>query len=317
MVSVIIPSSMTKTQTSVVSVESFVMSFGHKAVVKDLSFTVNQGEVFGLLGANGAGKTTTIRTLLGLYEPTSGTLYINNKRYNPSMSATIGYLPEERGLYRNEPVLNTMVYFGVLHGLSESEAQKRAIAYLKRVGLPDKANERLIKLSGGQQQKIQLGVTILHEPSLMILDEPTEALDPVNRALLMDIIEERRSKGATVMLVTHRMEEVEQLCDRILMLKDGKAALYGTIDEVKNSFGSQVIVLKYSGKLPDNDKLYKVTKRLPHYAEIQWQKDISTDEILHFLAISKDLHLTTFEVRQPSLNDIFLELYKDQGANNV
>ena len=307
---------MTKITTSVVSVESFAMSFGHKEIVRNLSFTVNQGEVFGLLGANGAGKTTTIRTLLGLYEPTSGSLHINGKRYSTSMSSSIGYLPEERGLYRSEAVLNTMIYFAVLHGLSTIEAQKRAKAYLKRVGLADKANERLVKLSGGQQQKIQLGVTILHEPSLMILDEPTEALDPVNRALLMDIIDEQRSKGATVMLVTHRMDEVEQLCDRILMLKDGSAALYGTIDEVKNSFGTQVIALKYSGKLPDNDQLYKVTKRLPHYAEIVWQKDITTDEVLHYLASNKDLHITSFEVRQPSLNEIFLELYKHQGAND-
>jgi ABC-2 type transport system ATP-binding protein len=302
---------------NVVDVKSFVMNFGRKEVIKDLSFNVKKGEVFGFLGANGTGKTTTIRALLGLYEPSRGTLRINGKRYSPNMSAIIGYLPEERGLYRSEPVLNTMVYFAVLHGLSESEAKKRAIIYLKRVGLADKANERIVKLSGGQQQKIQLGVTILHEPSLMILDEPTEALDPVNRALLMDIIEERRSKGATVMLVTHRMEEVEQLCDRILMLKDGKAVLYGTIDEVKDGFGSQVIALNYSGKLPVNDRLYKVTKRLSHSAELTWHKNITTDEILHFLANQQDLHLTAFEVRRPSLNDIFLELYKDQGASNV
>jgi ABC-2 type transport system ATP-binding protein len=293
------------------------MNFGHKEVIKDLSFNVKRGEVFGFLGANGAGKTTTIRALLGLYEPTSGTLHINDKRYNPSMSATIGYLPEERGLYRNEPVINTMVYFGVLHGLDEIEAKKRAVAYLDRVGLSDKANERLVKLSGGQQQKIQLGVTILHEPSLMILDEPTEALDPVNRALLMDIINERQAKGATIMLVTHRMDEVEQLCERILLLKDGSATLYGEIDEVKEQFGSKVINLNYSGKLPGNDKLYKVTKRLPHSAELTWHKNVTTDEVLQFLADQPDLHLTTFEVRRPSLNDIFLELYKDQGAKNV
>jgi ABC-2 type transport system ATP-binding protein len=303
--------------SNVVDVQSFAMNFGHKQVIIDLSFNVKRGEVFGFLGANGAGKTTTIRTLLGLYEPTSGTLHVNGKRYNPSMSATIGYLPEERGLYRNEPVINTMVYFAVLHGLSQSEARKRAAAYLKRVGLADKANERLVKLSGGQQQKIQLGVTILHEPSLMILDEPTEALDPVNRALLMDIINERQAKGATVMLVTHRMDEVEQLCDRILLLKDGSAALYGKIDDVKEQFGSQIIALNYSGKLPVNDKLYKVTKRLPHAAELAWHKNSTTDEVLHFLANQHDLHLTTFEVRRPSLDDIFLELYKDQGANNV
>ncbi len=301
----------------VVSVESFAMSFGHKQVINDLSFTVNQGEVFGFLGANGAGKTTTIRALLALLEPTSGKLLVNGQRYSPFVSNKVGYLPEERGLYRNEPVLDTMIYFALLHGLDEEEAKTRALSYLQRVGLADKAHERLVKLSGGQQQKIQLGVTILHEPSLMILDEPTEALDPVNRSLLMDIIEERRTKGATVMLVTHRMEEVEQLCDRILMLKDGKSALYGTIDEVKDSFGTKVIALSYSGKLPEHGKLYKISKRLPHYAELNWTKEVSTDDILRFLAKDNDLHITSFEVHRPSLNDIFLDLYKEKEAEDV
>jgi ABC-2 type transport system ATP-binding protein len=303
--------------SDIVDVRSFAMNFGRKEVIKDLSFTVTRGEVFGFLGANGAGKTTTIRALLGLYQPTGGTLLVNGQRYNPNMSAAIGYLPEERGLYRNEPVINTMVYFAVLHGLSENEARKRALRYLKRVGISDKANEHLVKLSGGQQQKVQLGVTILHEPLLMILDEPTEALDPVNRSLLMDIINEQQHKGATVIMVTHRMDEVEQLCDRILLLKDGSAALYGKIDEVKEQFGSQVITLNYSGKLPANDKLYKVTKRLPHYAELAWPNNVTTDEILRFLANQHDLHLTTFDIRLPSLNEIFLEMYKDQGASNV
>ncbi|MFI5240717.1 MAG: ABC transporter ATP-binding protein [Candidatus Saccharimonadia bacterium] len=302
---------------NVVDVQSFAMNFGAKEVIKDLSFNVKRGEVFGFLGANGAGKTTTIRTLLGLYEPTRGTLLVNGKKYNPSMSADIGYLPEERGLYRNEPVINTMVYFALLHGLSESLAHSRALTYLKRVGLADKANERLIKLSGGQQQKIQLGVTILHEPSLMILDEPTEALDPVNRALLMDIIHERQTNGATVILVTHRMDEVEQLCERILLLKDGSAALYGKIDEVKEQFGSPVIALQYRGNLPENDKLYKITKRLAHSAELAWAKNNTTDDVLSFLASQAGLHLTSYEIRLPSLNDIFLALYQDQGVTDV
>lgn len=296
----------------VVDVESFGMSFGRKEVIKDLTFSVSKGEVFGFLGANGAGKTTTIRALLGLYDPTRGKLLVNGKRYSPEMSPVVGYLPEERGLYRNEPVIETMVYFATLHGLSKIEARSRALAYLKRVGLSDKENERLINLSGGQQQKIQLGVTILHEPDLMVLDEPTEALDPVNRSLLMDIINERRAKGATVMLVTHRMEEVEQLCDRILLLKDGTAALYGTVDEVKDSFGAKVIALNYSGSLPSNNKLYKIVKRLPHYAELQWHAHASTDDVIRFLADSSGLHITTFDVRRPSLNDIFLLLFKDQ-----
>jgi ABC-2 type transport system ATP-binding protein len=293
-----------------VDVRSFAMSFGPKEVVKDLSFTVNPGEVFGLLGSNGAGKTTTIRTLLALLEPTSGTLLVNGKRYSPAMAATVGYLPEERGLYRNEPVIDTMVYFAVMHGLSRSEAKKRVLAYLERVGLGDKAQERLIGLSNGQQQKIQLGVTIVHEPTLMILDEPTEALDPVNRSLLMSIINEQRTNGATVILVTHRMEEVEQLCDRILLLKDGTSALYGTVDEVKNKFGTTVIALAYSGTLPTNDKLYAINKQLPHYAELAWREGVTADEILRFLAGTPDLHLTTFDVRRPTLNDIFLSLYK-------
>lgn len=307
---------MSQTSSLAVDVKSFGMNFGRKEVIKDLTFNVSQGEVFGFLGANGAGKTTTIRTLLGLYEPTRGTLLINGKRYNPDISQVVGYLPEERGLYRNEPIIETMIYFATLHGLDKDKARRRAFAYLDRVGLSDKANERLVNLSGGQQQKIQLGVTILHEPALMILDEPTEALDPVNRSLLMDIINERRSKGATVMLVTHRMEEVEQLCDRILLLKDGKAALYGTVNDVRNSFGAQVIALDYSGKVPNNDKLYRVTKQLPHHVELHWHEHVSSDDVFRFLATEKDLHITSFEVRRPTLNDIFLELYKDQGVVN-
>jgi ABC-2 type transport system ATP-binding protein len=298
------------TASPVVDIQSFAMRFGPKEVVKDLSFVVNQGEVFGLLGSNGAGKTTTIRTLLALLEPTSGTLLVNGKRYTPAMAPMVGYLPEERGLYRNEPVLDTMVYFGVMHGLKRDDAKKRVLAYLERVGLGDKAHARLTELSNGQQQKIQLGVTILHEPSLMILDEPTEALDPVNRDLLMNIINEQRTNGATVILVTHRMEEVEQLCDRIVLLKDGTRALYGTIDEVKNKFGSTVIALAYTGTLPLNDKLYAITKQLPHYAELAWREGVTPDEILRSLAGAPDLHLTTFDVRRPTLNEIFLTLYK-------
>ena len=290
------------------------MRFGTKEVVKDLSFTVNPGEVFGFLGANGAGKTTTIRTLLSLFEPTSGTLLVHGKRYDSTMSHEVGYLPEERGLYRNEPIIDTMVYFAVLHGLKKSDAKARALAYLDRVGLGDKAAEKLINLSNGQQQKVQLGVTILHEPSLMILDEPTASLDPVNRSLLMSLVNEQREKGATVMLVTHRMEEVEQLCDRIVIMKDGVRAAYGTVDEVKDTFGAKVIEVAYTGTLPKNDALYTATKQLPHYAELAWKENVAIDDIFKFLAKDANLHVTTFNVRRPTLNEIFLELYKGQAA---
>lgn len=224
----------------IVQVDHFKMSFGDKVVVKDLSFTVNKGEVFGFLGSNGSGKTTTIRALLGLYAPTGGTLTINGEPFSPALGAqTIGYLPEERGLYKKETVIDVMRYFGELKGLSGAEAEQKSLAYLQRVGLSDYAHTRLDKLSGGQQQKIQLGVTIINSPDLLILDEPTKGFDPVNRRLLMDIIEEHRKNGATVIFITHQMDEVERLCDRILLLKDGVARAYGSVAGVRKEFAGK------------------------------------------------------------------------------
>jgi ABC-2 type transport system ATP-binding protein len=149
----------------------------------------------------------------------------------------LGYLPEERGLYKKEKVLDVMLYFGQLKGLSRKEAKDFSLKFLERVNLADKANTQLDKLSGGQQQKIQLGVTIMGDPELLIMDEPAKGFDPVNRRLLMNIIEEQRKAGATIIYVTHQMEEVERLCDRLILLKDGQAAAYGTLEEVKSQFG--------------------------------------------------------------------------------
>lgn len=224
----------------IVNVSHFKMAFGDKTVVKDLSFTVNRGEVFGFLGSNGSGKTTTIRALLGLYTPTGGSLTIDGNPFSPSSkSHAIGYLPEERGLYKKEQVLDVMRYFGELKGLSADTAEQRSLAYLQRVGLSDYAHTRLDKLSGGQQQKIQLGVTIMNNPDLLILDEPTKGFDPVNRRLLMEILEEHRANGATVIFITHQMDEVERLCDRVLLLKDGVARAYGTVAGVRKEFGGK------------------------------------------------------------------------------
>ena len=224
------------TKKVVVSLRHFRMDFGPKIVIKDLSFDVYKGEVFGLLGSNGCGKTTAIRALLGLYQPTGGELLVDGKPFSVSSGIKLGYLPEERGLYKKESVIDVMLYFGQLKGLSRDDARKRAEAYLERVKLSDKINARIDKLSGGQQQKIQLGITIINDPELLILDEPTKGFDPVNRRLLMDIIEEHQRNGATVIFVTHQMEEVERLCDRIVLLKDGVARAYGTVKEVKKEF---------------------------------------------------------------------------------
>lgn len=215
------------------------MKFGDTVVIDDLSFQVKRGETFGLLGSNGSGKTTTIRSLLGIYEPTSGELLIDGAPFDVSKSQKLGYLPEERGLYKKEKVIDIMAYFGQLKGLDKTDALEWSKKYLERVKLADKANTRLDKLSGGQQQKIQLGITIMGNPELLILDEPTKGFDPVNRRLLMNIIEDHQKAGATVIMVTHQMEEVEKLCDRIILLKDGKAAAYGTVSDVKKKFGGK------------------------------------------------------------------------------
>lgn len=234
-----------------VSVKHFRMMFGDKEVIKDLSFEVKRGEIFGLLGANGSGKTTTLRALLGFYKPTSGELLVDGKKYNPEDARiNIGYLPEERGLYRKESVIDTMVYFGELKGLKNP--REWSLKYLKRVGLLDKLNEKVEKLSGGQQQKVQLGITIMGEPKLLILDEPTKGFDPMNRRLLMEIIEELHKKGTAVIMITHYMDEVEKLCDRALLLRDGVARAYGTIAEIKQEFGGksleQIFVDVYGGE---------------------------------------------------------------------
>lgn len=225
--------------SDIITIKDFVMTFGKTKVINNLSFTVKRGETFGFLGSNGSGKTTTIRALLGIYPPTSGELLIDGKPYSVSGGIKLGYLPEERGLYKKESVIDVMIYFGQLKGMARDEALKEAKKFLLRVKLEDKANVRLDKLSGGQQQKIQLGITVMNDPELLILDEPTKGFDPVNRRLLMDIIEEYQQKGATVVMITHQMEEVERLCDRIILLKDGTSYAYGTVADVKKKFGGK------------------------------------------------------------------------------
>lgn len=290
------------------------MDFGKTTVIKDLSFDVHKGEIFGFLGSNGSGKTTTIRALLGLYEPTAGTLHINGRDFDPeSDGGNLGYLPEERGLYKKESVISVMVYFGELKGMSRRDAREWSMNYLARVDLADKAKTRLDKLSGGQQQKIQLGVTIMNNPDLLILDEPTKGFDPVNRRLLMDIIEEQSARGATIVMVTHQMEEVERLCNRVILLKDGTSEAYGTIDEIKNNFGGQRILLRFTGKLPTRPNLFAIKKQETSYAELIPKESIAPDRIFRELAAISGLSISTFDVQRPSLDEIFVTIYGEEA----
>lgn len=291
-------------------IRNFRMDFGRQTVISDLSFDVHAGETFGFLGSNGSGKTTTLRALLGIYQPTAGVLHIGGKVFEPRDGARLGYLPEERGLYKKESVLDVMVYFGRLKGLSRRAAQGWSREFLERVALADRATTRLDKLSGGQQQKIQLGVTIMNDPELLILDEPTQGFDPVNRRLLMDIIEEQKRAGATVIMVTHQMDEVERLCDRVILLKDGTAEAYGTVENVQDLYGDNVIRVQYSGPLPASD-LFDVISVERHYAELAPRAGAGEAEILREL-VAHDVAVRNFTTTRTSLEEIFIRVYGKQ-----
>ncbi len=228
---------MKSTTDNIIEVKHFKISFAGKTVIKDLSFSVKRGEIFGLLGSNGSGKTTTIRALLSLYHQDKGELLINGKAFEPGDAIRIGYLPEERGLYKKENVFDVMMYFARLKNLNNPK--EWIMNYLKRVGLEEFAKTKINKLSQGMQQKVQLGITVMNDPELLILDEPTKGFDPVNRRLLMEIIEEQHKKGCTIIMITHYMDEVERLCDDILLLKNGVSRAQGPVKEVCKEFGNK------------------------------------------------------------------------------
>ncbi|NNN00942.1 MAG: ABC transporter ATP-binding protein [Acidimicrobiaceae bacterium] len=296
---------------ALVHIEGFKMAFANHVVIEDLSFDINRGETFGFLGSNGSGKTTTIRALLGIYQPTAGTLHIDGRVFRPEDGRQLGYLPEERGLYKKESVIDVMVYFGRLKGLSRQGAKSWSLQYLERTDLADKASVRLDKLSSGQQQKVQLGVTIMNNPELLILDEPTKGFDPVNRNLLMQIIEDQKRAGSTVMMVTHQMDEVERLCDRVILLKDGRSVAYGTINEVQDLYGGRTIRVRYSGTISDSPH-YLVTLRERNYAELKFTDSSDESAILREL-VESGVEIREFNTGKLSLNEIFLRVY---GGDN-
>ena len=295
------------TEEPLVRIEHFGMSFGRVEVIRDLSFEIRRGETFGFLGGNGSGKTTTIRALLGIYQPTRGLLHIDGREFSPDNGDRLGYLPEERGLYQKESVIDVMTYFGKLKGLGRATASRWSQDYLERVGLADKAKARVDKLSQGQQQKVQLGVTIMNSPELLILDEPTKGFDPVNRRLLMDIIEDQKRTGATVMMVTHQMEEVERLCDRILLLKDGTARAYGTVDDVRSEFGGTRIDIDHDEIVPTSDA-YRVLTADAGHTVLEVSNDADTAAILRSL-VAAGVGVRRFTPTLRSLDDIFVEVY--------
>ena len=289
-----------------VEVNSIVKSYNHKRVVDDISFMVDQGEIFGLIGPNGAGKTTTIRMMMDITKPDLGNVNIFGKSLSEDTKNRIGYLPEERGLYRKLKVIESLVYLASLKGMDSQLAARRADELLARVDMLIHKEKKIEELSRGMGQIIQFLVTIIHEPQLVVLDEPFAGLDPVNAELLRQMIFELRNRGTAIILSTHRMNEVEELCDRILMIDDGRCVLYGGLVEIKSRYRNNSIFLESEG---DVSEIKGVIGRRENrgYVELFLDGETSPEKVLQQL-MARGISIDRFEVSTPSLNEIFLQI---------
>jgi ABC-2 type transport system ATP-binding protein len=281
-------------------------TFDITKVVDDISFNVNPGEIFGLIGPNGAGKTTTIRMIMDIIKPDSGQIKVFGNIIDEHAKDGIGYLPEERGLYKKMSLLQSLYYIASLKGVERQRADKKAEELLKRVGMTAHRHKKMEELSRGMSQLAQFLVTIVHEPSLIILDEPFANLDPVNTELLKEIFFELREQEKAVILSTHRMNEVEELCDRVFMINKGKGVLYGGLNEIKSRYRKNSIYLEYEGELGEIRDV--VIKQERHgSAELVLNERASPKEVLEQL-LSKEIQINRFEVSTPPLHDIFLQI---------
>ena len=276
--------------------------------VRGLDLAISVGECFGLLGPNGAGKTTTIRTILNIIKPDRGSILFDNKPFNDDIQNKIGYLPEERGLYRKNKLLNTIIYFGTLKGVSPFEAKRRGIEWLKRFDLQSYADKKIEELSKGNQQKVQFIISILHEPELVILDEPFSGLDPINQIVLKDIFLELKVKGCAIIFSTHMMEQAEKLSDKICLINKGKVVIEGELDAVKSRFGKNTIHIEFEGDSSILKSVDGIKKLLlfENVAEFELSNNQNSKEVI--MQLFQKLNIKKYELVEPSLHSIFLEL---------
>lgn len=289
-----------------VTVSGVSKTYNFTRVVDNVSFEVKSGEIFGLIGPNGAGKTTTIRMIMDIIKPDSGEIFVLGEKISNETKNHIGYLPEERGLYRKVKVIDSIVYLASLKGVSTRTAKNRAEELLDRVEMLDHTNKKIEELSRGMGQLIQFLVTIIHDPGLIILDEPSAGLDPVNTELLKNLIMEMRSQGKAIIMSTHRMNEVEEMCDRIFMINRGKNVLYGKIDDIKARFRNNSILLEHEGELPELRGISRHAVYRDH-TELFLDIGFSAQDILSQL-VEKGVNINRFEISTPSLNDIFIQM---------
>ena len=286
--------------------------FGDHDVVQDISFSVDAGEVLGVVGPNGAGKTTTMRMLLDIIQPDQGDVLLFGEPFDRAHRAMLGYLPEERGLYRELKVGKTLEYLGTLKGMRRSEARRRSEELLERLGMSEHRDKKVKELSKGMAQLVQLAATFLHRPRLVVLDEPFSGLDPLNLRLVKEVLAEQQKEGVAIMLSTHQMNEVEELCSRVLMINAGRVVLYGDLAEVREGFGGRSIIVE-SSRLPDRLPGIDKVNNHGHYRELVMSEGTESATVFQALA-QEGVDVKRFEVGGLPLEDIFIQVVKGTQA---
>lgn len=298
-------------------VENISKRFGDFYAVKNLSLQISQGTVYGLLGPNGAGKTTTIRMVMNIIIPDQGAIRVLGRTMDEAMKERIGYLPEDRGLYPKMKVGEHLSFLSELKGQKGPDMREKVDFWLERFDLSDWKLKKVEELSKGMQQKIQFIATVIHDPELIILDEPFSGLDPVNTKLLKDIMLEMKKKGRTIIFSTHRMEQVEMICDNICLINKAEKVLEGNLSRIKKQYGKNSIVLDYEGdasfilNLPEIEKIDDYGKSM----EIKLKEQTDPQELLYKLV--NKIRITKFEVMEPTLNAIFIEKVGTKDAKNT
>ena len=294
----------------IVELQHVRKAYDTKIAVADLSFRIEPGSMFGLLGPNGSGKTSSIRMMIGITVPDSGTVNLFGKPFSRAALNRVGYLPEERGLYKKMKVMDQLIFLGQLHGLDATVASKRAHIWCERMEITEAIPNKTEELSKGMQQKIQFIAALLHEPDLIIMDEPFSGLDPVNAELLMKTLIELRAAGKAILFSTHRMDQVEKLCDSIAIIFKGKLVLSGGMREIKNRYPRNRVQMTFTG--PDSFLKNPAVASFENYtgiAEIKLTSPDAAQSLLH-AAVAAGAHVNRFEVMEPTLEEIFIETVK-------
>ncbi|MGH9402507.1 MAG: ABC transporter ATP-binding protein [Terriglobia bacterium] len=307
------PETMTATADAVTA-EHVSKHFDSVTAVDQLSLHIKQGDLFGLLGPNGAGKTTTLRMIMSVIIPDEGCVRVFGETHPDRVQNMTGYLPEERGLYPRMKVLDVLVFLASLKGVAETEGRRRAREWLERLEIGAWAERKVIDLSKGMQQKVQFIAAVLHRPPLLILDEPFAGLDPVNTLVIKDIMLEMRQQGATIILSSHRMEQVEMMCESICLINAGRKVLDGELRAIKKEYGKNTLRLEFSGdgEFLNQPDLIASVNHFGAVVEAKLRPEADPQEILK-RAVERNVRISRFELVEPPLNDIFIE--KVSGAH--